>query len=185
MRTHRPAEQRKSKMPSAFALARQAARGAHPGPLARLVPASPAVTQLAALQALASDGALQRQKGKNTADYLDEYEDYKSDERYADESARDALWEDEDDVIDYALSRLNDRGYGAWDETDSDSGNYCRFIFYLGNDVRLAANVHYTAGGKIHGHMYIEGIRGWEVDTPPAMVAAAPDVRPATTETWR
>mgnify|MGYP006278548477 FL=1 len=147
------------------------------------------VAQLAALQALADSRAAVLQRGngkkKTTADYLDDYDRYESDEEGGYEDATDELWRDEAAVWDFARRTLAQASYANWDETDSDSGDYCRFIFYLPHEIRVGVNVHYTVGGKVAGNMYIEGIGGWTEPTPLAMVAAAPNARPATTETWR
>lgn len=123
---------------------------------------------------------------KSTADALDDYAEVQQDEDDAYDDVADELWSDQDEVIQYALRKLDDCRYANWHDTDASQGDYCRFIWYFDYGVKVGLNVHYPVGAaKAAGNMYIEGVAGFQLPTPAAMVANAPAARPTTTKTWR
>jgi hypothetical protein len=165
-------------------------QGAAQTPLQALAEASPPARRAAALQRMA-DGAsplqLGKKKGqKTTKDYVDDYEDTLELEAEVEADVTEELWSDEVQVIDYAFDKLRKSGYANWSGTQSPAtSDYCRFIWHFDHDVTVGLNVHYTPGGKIAGNMYIAGISGFSLQTPAAMVNAAPPARPRTTMSWK
>lgn len=128
----------------------------------------------------------QLEKKNKNKQLWDDYESEMQDDQDAEQDVEDELWSDDSDVIKFAFKELQKYNYTGWDDTDSSQGNYCRFIWYLRYNVKVGVNVHYPAGGgKAAGHMYIEGIQGWQNQTPQVMVDNAPANRPPTTARWR
>ncbi len=128
-------------------------------------------------------GEAPAQLKKTTKDYLEDAQEQEDDEQGALQDVEDEIWESDDSVIDYAETQLSLAGYTGWTGTDSDHGDYTRFIWEFNHGVIVGANVHYTAGGKVAGNWYIKGVGG-SAPTFAQVVTNAPAVRPATTMPW-